>query len=164
MSHLFFAGVRVSTWAGFCAFGLVAWLRLSSRPFLGLLAWMAGFEIAYQSAVVVTGHHAPDHHPGAWVSLWIIAASGVILVWTRRLGVRADRTWLLVAAAFFLGWIVSGFHVNGHNAVGFQPFAEAMNEAAKTAWAVAYFVPLVRGGLQVRLLRMTGGQRTVPPG
>lgn len=164
MSHLFFAGIRVSTLVGGCAFGLVAYLRLSLRPFLPLLAWLAAFDVVYQTAVLLSGHHPPGHPIKVWVSLSIIAGSGVILVWTQRLGVRAEGPLLLVAAAFFLGWIVAGFHVNGHNAVGFQPFAEAMNEGAKTAFALAYFIPLVRGGLRVRLLRTWADPRTVPPG
>jgi hypothetical protein len=147
MSHLFYAGIRVSTWAGFCGFALVAYLRMSWRPLLPFLAWLAGFEIAYQAGVDLTGHHAPDHHPPMWVSLCMIAGSVAILEWTRRLGVRADRRFLVLAAVFFLGWLVSGFHVNGHNSVDFQPFAEAMNEGSKTAWAIAYLVPLVRGGV-----------------
>lgn len=41
-------------------------------------------------------------------------------------------------------WIATGFHVNGHTMTGLDPSAEALNEGAKTLWALAYLVPLMR--------------------
>src|SRR5262249_9579006 len=66
------------------------------------------------------------------------------VVYAARHGARPSLPLLAAALAVWVVWIATGFHVNGHTMVGFDPAAEALNEGTKTLWALAYLAPLMR--------------------
>ena len=53
----------------------------------------------------------------------------------------------LIGLSLLIGvvWVATGFHVNGYDHLAdFNPLGEALNEGAKTAWGLAYLLPLIR--------------------
>lgn len=135
---LFPFGVRLSTWICAGAFIALALRRWDWRPIAAAAAWLWGFEITFQVASIAEGHH--DTTVVARLG-WILI--GVPVVVLLSAWVRPDWRLLIAAVLCFGAWIVIGFHVNDHTTVGFDPYAEAFNELAKTLWAVAYLVPLL---------------------
>jgi hypothetical protein len=132
---------RLSTIVAFSAFVALALVRRSWLPIAACLAWLFGFEAAFNATLLALGRPAaldPIHFV-----LYLVA--GIVLpVWLARRGVRP--LWYLLAPAIVLWviWAATGFHVNAHSMSGFDPLAEALNEGAKTLWAAAYFLPLWR--------------------
>lgn len=163
---LFPFGVRLSTWLCAAAFLALALWRWDWRSIAAAAAWIWGFEIAFQVASIAEGHHDTT----------VVARIGWILIGVPVLAflsawVRPDRRLFIAAVLCFAGWVVIGFHVNDHTMVGFDPYAEALNEGAKTIWALAYLVPLLRAasaasasvsGTQ-RSLRFGGRRIGLPP-
>jgi hypothetical protein len=147
---LFVDGVRLSTWICAAAFILLALRTRDWRPLAAAAAWMWGFEIVFQVISIAEGHH--DTSVAARLG-WILVGLPVVALLTNW--VRPDRRLLLAAGCCFAAWVLIGFHVNDHTAVGFDSFAEALNEAAKTLWAVAYLVPLL-GASSIALARVSG--------
>ena len=64
--------------------------------------------------------------------------------WFRDAVPKPDLWLMALVAVVCVAWVATGFHVDSHGMVGFEPSAEALNEAAKTLWALAYLVPLCR--------------------
>ena len=135
-------GVRLSTWLALFVFaGIAAW-RSEREPLLAALAWLAGFEGAYQVAAVLL--HTPPRLPfiGS-ISISLIVGMPLIAVAMTLLGARPDPVLLGLAAVVFVVWLATGFHVNTSPSA-INPAGEALNEGAKTLWALAYLVPLLR--------------------
>jgi hypothetical protein len=146
MDILFPLGVRLSTWAALGAF-LVLGVR-DRRYWLAAAAWIGGFEVLYQATVTTKDLIHNGFHPSVW---WApVVVFGVFLlgigfvVWAARHGARPSIPLLAAALGVWGIWIATGFHVNGHTLTGLDPTAEALNEGAKTLWALAYLVPLMR--------------------
>lgn len=135
---LFPFGVRLSTWLAIAAFISLALAQRSRMPILAGVAWITGFEAAFQ-AISLTLGKLPLGPDGP---IFYILLAAVAVPLTYRAGVRADLRILAVAVALMAAWVAGGFHVNGHTMTGFDPAAEAVNEAAKTLWALAYIAPL----------------------
>jgi hypothetical protein len=152
---LFPFGVRLSTWGCAAAFTALALRRWDWRPIAAAVAWMWGFEIAFQVASIAEGHH--DTTVAARFG-WILIGVPVVAFLTAW--VRPDRRLFSAAVLCFGAWIVIGFHVNDHTTVGFDPYAEASNELAKTMWAVAYLVPLL-GAASAARASVSGTPRTL---
>jgi hypothetical protein len=130
---------RLSTIVAFAAFIALAIMRRSSLPIVGCLAWLFGFEAAFNATVLALGR------PAALDTIHFVPylLIGIVLpFWLARRGVRP--VWSLLAAAVVVWaiWMATGFHANGHAMTDFDPLAEALNEGAKTLWAAAYFLPL----------------------
>jgi hypothetical protein len=142
MHHLVFAGMRISTWVAVAAFVWLNIARPDRKALLAAAAWLFGFEVPFQITSLAEGRPLP-----AWgFGPFILIALGVIFVsvaWRR--GVRPAVPLLVLAAVIWLAWVVTGFHVNEHDAsTGFNSTGEALNEAAKTVFALAYLWPLWR--------------------
>lgn len=140
MSGLFIEGVRVSTIATAGAFGVVGLLRGGDRrALLAAAAWLTGFETAYQLTSLAMGTNA---YPGA-VPFLALPGLLVVPVVTRRYKVVPWRPMVLVTAAVWVLWIVTGFHANQHETPDrFSVWTEVLNESAKTVWALAYLTGL----------------------
>lgn len=137
---LFPLGVRLSTWVVLAVFVAVAVRRDEWPPVLAAAAWLTGWEATFQVASFASGNLPVG--PVGPTFLVVVGAVTVPIV--TRAGVHPDLRLLGVAFLVFAVWVATGFHVNGHSMVGFDPAAEALNEAAKTLWAVAYLVPFWR--------------------
>lgn len=137
---LFPLGVRLSTWLALLAFMLIAAWRSERQPVLAGIAWLAGFEGAYQVAAMLI--HTPSSVPFIGpVSISLIVGMPLIAAAATMLGARPDRRLLMSAVLVFGLWLATGFHVNA-DATSMNPLGEVCNEASKTLWALAYLVPL----------------------
>jgi len=135
---LFVAGVRVSTMATWTAFVFVGVFQQKlKRALLAAATWLCGWEVAWQFArwVKVT------HHLASWNVVIFAALAGFVILLQRR-AVRPSLPLIAVALIIAAVWLATGFRVNYHTLAGFSPSAEALNEAAKTVWALAYLWPL----------------------
>jgi hypothetical protein len=123
------------------AVGITTYLigaRERDRTYLRL-ALLLGCWIGW-IAVSVALHTSPKASAFAAAIFY----AGLVATVLPRFDVRPSPPLLLAAVAVFLVWCATGFHVNAHAKVGFDPSAEALNEAAKTLWALAYLLPLWR--------------------
>jgi len=105
-----------------------------------MCAWVVGFEMAFTITKASLGNGAVNLSWCAWLG-WPIAA--------HLAGLRPDRRVVAATALLWLLWVVDGFHYNEERTTALVPLWEALNEGAKTAWGLAYLVPLVGA---VRLL------------
>ena len=138
-SMLFPGGVRLSTWLALLAFlALAAW-RGDGRPFVAGLAWLWGFEAAYQITCILTGNGSPASTAPVLIPLGVVC-----VVAAKFYGVRPSWSIMVPVGVIWAIWIAVGFPANGHGLTDFNPTAEVLNEAAKLLWAAAYFVPLLR--------------------
>lgn len=151
MSHsaiLFPLGVRLSTWLALLAFVAVAAWRSERAPIVAAIAWLAGFEAAYQLAAMLihTPHPVPVVGP---VSISLLVGMPTIAAAMTMLGARPHPLLLAGASLVFAAWIVAGFHVNT-DIHSIDAAGEVFNETAKTLWAAAYLMPLLlyRRGLE----------------
>lgn len=147
MAHLVFPlGVRLSTWIVLLIF-LALGLR-DRRAWLAAAAWVGGFETAYQATNTFEGIARHGLHPGAlWEPVVVFGTFGLgvlFVVGCALKGARPDLRFVLPIAVLWAVWVATGFHVNGHTMIHFDAGAEAINEAIKTLWAIAYIVPLIR--------------------
>jgi len=144
-------GPRLSTILAISLFLTLAIAWGEKRPVLACLAWLFSFEVAFQVTSLAFGHH---------VEFLLLGLGLVLLPWLTQRGAKPSLSFLAVAFGLFAAWIAAGFHVNvnAHGMVGFDPAAEALNEATKTLWAVAYLVPLLRSA------GWRGLSREPPPG
>jgi hypothetical protein len=145
-NFLFPLGVRLSTWAALGAF-LVLGVR-DRRYWLAAAAWIGGFEVLYQASTTGRGLIDNGFHPTVWWAPVVVFGVFVLgigfVIWAGRHGARPSFPLLAAALFVWAVWIATGFHVNGHTMAGLDPTAEALNEGAKTLWALAYLVPLLR--------------------
>lgn len=135
---MFVLGIRTSTWLTALVFIVVALIRHDRKALLAGWAWLAGFEAAFQITSLAMGLPLPGYRWGPFL-LIALGISGT--AYAARCGVRPNLWLLGIAACVWVAWVATGFHVNRHTMVGFDPTAEALNEGAKTLWALAYLVP-----------------------
>lgn len=141
-AFLFPAGVRLSTWVALASFAAVAVLRRDGRPLLAGITWFLGFEGTYQAFTLLTGHGLP----ALGLARPILVGLGAVVIMGASLhGVRPSRPLMLAVAVVWAVWVAIGFPANGPTLVGLDPLAEALNEAAKSLWALAYLAPLLVG-------------------
>jgi hypothetical protein len=135
---LFPLGVRLSTWIGLATFITCAAVYRDRRFLLAALVWMTGFEAFYDISSLIA-------NPSHWrLNVLFFICSVFTVFWFRSAIPKPDLLLMALVAMVWLVWVATGFHVNGHGMVGFEPSAEALNEGAKTLWALAYLVPLRR--------------------
>jgi hypothetical protein len=127
-------GPRLSTDVMLAAFLVVALWRRDPRPLVAGIAWMIGFENLFEAT----------RRPHVWHWIVFVAVNVIGMTLLARKGVAPSPLLLAATLAVWGAWLATGFHVNEHTMVHFQPGAEAFNEAAKTLWALAYLVPFLR--------------------
>lgn len=142
-SILFLFGVRISTWLTVLVFALLAAWRSERAPLLAAIAWLASFECAYQIAAMILRTPSPIPLVGPVSISLLVGAPAVALLMT-AMGARANLLMLGLALLVFGVWIATGFHVNADDVV-VSPTGEALNDGAKTLWALAFLLPLWRG-------------------
>ena len=126
---LFPFGVRLSTWIVLGVFVFLGVRRRDRRYFFAALVWLASFEAAYDVSMWVM-------HPQHWyLNVFFFGASVLTVTYFGR-SIPRPNLWIgAVVVALWAVWIATGFHVNDHQMIDFDPAAEAVNEAAKTLWA-----------------------------
>jgi len=130
---------RLSTILLFAAFIALALTRRSWLPAIACAFWLCAFEVALDVTELALGRRATLD----WIHLSFYSVVAIALpVWLARRGVKPSLTLGIAVLSAWGIWIGTGFHVNEHSMTGFDPAAEALNEAAKTAWAAAYLWPL----------------------
>jgi len=130
---------RLSTILAFAAFIALALMRRSWLPAVACAFWLCAFEVALDVTGLALGRRAALD----WIHLSFYALVAIaLLVWLARRGVKPSRSLGMAVLIVWAIWIGTGFHVNEHTMTDFDPAAEALNEAAKTAWAAAYLWPL----------------------
>jgi len=137
---IFIESVRITTWLTLLVFvSLAAW-RSNRRPLVAAIAWLAGFETAYQvtAMAIHTPHPIPVIGP---ISLSLLIGMPLIAAVMAWLGGRPNVPLLIAALIFFAAWIASGFHVNV-DASHIDAVGEILNDVSKTLWAAAYLLPL----------------------
>lgn len=152
---LFPLGVRLSTWLALGLFLALAAQRRDRAPLLAAAAWLFGFELVFQLTSLGAGRPLPGYH---WGPFALIAVGVVSLLAAAHAGVKPSPAWLLAAGCCFAAWVATGFDVNEHTTAHLDVTGEVLNEAAKTLWAAAYFVPLVWAS-RSRVIRST---KTLP--
>lgn len=145
---MFIGEIRTSTLVTMALFVVLGVVR-DRRFWLAAAIWLGGFEAAFQFTVEMRILVHSGFHPAAWwapVVMFATVGLGVMCVLAAlRIGVRPSLPLLGLVAVFWGIWLMTGFHVNEHNMVGFDPVAEVWNETAKTLWAAAYLLPLWKG-------------------
>jgi hypothetical protein len=115
--------------------------------------WLLGFEAAFDISRGATGHGFPRS-----VVLPIVVGTFTV-AWFSRSGPWPSRPWLYVTALIWIVWLAVGFPDNLHTLTGFNPGVEVLNVGAKTALALAYFLPLLakreRGAPTARVAAQT---------
>jgi hypothetical protein len=147
---------RLSTIVALSAFVTFAVVRRSWLPILACFVWLFGFEVALNVTVLALGRPA-TLDAIHFIGYFVVSLAGSVWLAHRR----ARPVWPLLAgaAAVWIAWVATGFHVNAHTMVGFNALAEAWNEGAKTLWALAYvlpFLPSAEEKVRVSRLRRRG--------
>ena len=147
--HVFFPlGIRLSTILMALAFVCLAVVRRDTLPLLAAWLWVTTFEAAFQIASLIM-HRLPL---GYFTPVFFIVLAGVTLYLTRG-KLRPDRRFIVASLGVLVVWMATGFHLNGHQhglfslhtrIPNFDVTAEILNVSAKTLWALAYFLPLLR--------------------
>jgi hypothetical protein len=146
---LFPLGVRLTTWLTVGVFVVIAAWRSERAPLVAVIAWLAGFEAAYQVAAMILHRPHPVPLIGP-VSISLLVGAPAVTAAMTMLGARPNRLLLAVALLVFGVWVAAGFHVNTGTTV-VSSTGEALNDLSKTLWALAYLLPLVGGrALSVR--------------
>ena len=145
---LFPLGIRLSTILMALAFAGLAAARRDKLPLIAGWLWLTTFEAAFQIASLIMGRLPL----GLFPVVFFLVLAAVTLGLVRRT-VRPDWRFLVVSVVVLAVWMATGFHLNGHKHGLFSlhtrvphidPAAEAFNEAAKTLWALGFFVPFLR--------------------
>jgi peptidoglycan/LPS O-acetylase OafA/YrhL len=143
-------GWRDSTVVVLQAFFVVgAWRRRMRAALIAVWVWLASWECAFQLISLAYGKSA--FQPLGTV---VLALLGPAVAW--RLRVRVSPPLLAAALVILAVWAATGFHVNEHGSADFSPLAEALNEAAKTLWGLAYLWPLAQLRTEPDLGRAAG--------
>ncbi len=139
MQHLLFPfEMRTTTWLCVLAFAVLAIRRHDSRPLVACCVWLLGFEVAFDVSRYATGQAGPFM---TWALPLIVGVFTIVWsIWNRLF---PSLPWVAVTAVIWAIWLAAGFHVNQHTILGFDWTAELLNVSAKTAWAAAYFVPML---------------------
>lgn len=141
---LFWAGARLSSWIMLALFANLSLYRRRWRPLFAAFVWLAGFEAAWQTTVYLTHGYAGPSWGFAPRSAVILAVGALAIYVAARRGVKTNPILMAAAAAVWIVWLATGFHSNNHTLVRIDVTSEVLNEAAKTLWALAYFVPLLK--------------------
>src|SRR5262249_25874916 len=89
---------------------------------------------------------------GLFAPIFFIVLAAVTLILTKGKP-RPDWRYLVASGVVLVIWMALGLHLNGHQhglfslhtrISDFDVTAEILNEAAKTLWALGYFLPLLR--------------------
>ena len=126
-------GPRLSTDVLLAAFLVLAAWRHDPRPAIAAIAWIVGFENLFEAT----------RRPHMWHWILFVAVNVIGMALLARKGIAPSLLLLAATFAVWAAWLATGFHVNEHTMVHFQPGAEAFNEGAKTLWAAAYLVPFL---------------------
>lgn len=138
---VFFPGIGIRTSTVAMGILLVVFGALRRQPLQGqlaALAWVFGFEIAWE----ITGYWMSGGRlPGApgWLP---VGAAAIIMAWEAK--VQIEWRWLGVTAVLWAIWVATGFHYNMQTDRSIDWGSEIVNEAAKTAWGLAYLWPFIR--------------------
>jgi hypothetical protein len=145
---LFPLGIRLSTILMALAFVWLAVARRDRRPLIAGWLWLVTFEAVFQIASLIM-----DNLPlGPITPVISFVLAAVTLALTRG-KVKPDWRYLAASGAVLVVWMALGLHLNGHQhglfslhtrISDFDTTAEVLNEAAKTLWALGYFLPLLR--------------------
>jgi hypothetical protein len=128
--------IRTSTFLlGLLLLGFALIRRRPLQGVLAALAWIAGYEAAWQLTAYLL-HGRPEIWP-------VLPSAAVALAVSMFAGVAVDRRWLLVTAGLGVVWILTGYHYNYPWTVHMDWWAELMNEGTKVAWGMAYLWPLL---------------------
>lgn len=149
MIHVLFPlGVRLSSILTALAFVGLAVARRDKLPLLAGWLWLTTFEAVFQIASLIM-----DRLPlGLFSPIFFLSLAVVTLLFTRG-RVRPDWRYLAAALVFVAVWMATGFQLNGHQhgmfslhtrIPDFDATAELLNDAAKTLWALGFFLPLLR--------------------
>jgi hypothetical protein len=154
---IFPAGVRLSTWLMAGAFLVLAIVRRDGRFLGAMLAWLGGFEVAYQATAALVGNGSTG---SGWpvVGLVLFGLAVTAVAWRR--GVRPHRWLMLAVAVVWIAWLATGFSGNPATLTGLDVPAEVLNETAKTLWALAYLIPLLAPAGEARERGVARGPRT----
>jgi hypothetical protein len=137
--HIFFpGGVRLTTWLTLIAFLVLAAWRADWRPFLAALAWLLGFEAAYQITCIITGNGSPASNVSAPMLIGIGVVSVAVAT---HYGVYPSWPIMGAVAVVWIAWVAAGLPAS--LPTRFNAEAEVFNETAKLLWAAAYMVPLL---------------------
>jgi len=139
MGILFPFGIRLSTLLAVAAFLALAALRRDRAPLLAGWVWICGFEAVFQATSLTLGHPLPTGRAGP---VFFVILGAITVPWFTRHGARPSLPLVALFAVIWTVWVVIGFPVNQHTMTGFDPLAEALNEAAKTTLGLAYLLPL----------------------
>lgn len=138
-------GPRLSTIAFIAVMITLAIGRGDKRPAVACAAWLFGWEALFQVVTLALGRIGglgPLH------SIMYLVIAAFLLPWaTFRVGVKPSLPLLGASLVVFAVWVAFGFHVNVNvngTGSGFSVFAEVLNELAKSLWALAYLVPVLR--------------------
>lgn len=148
MIHVLFPlGIRLSTIVAILAFAGLAVARRDTLPLIAAWLWVTTFEAVFQIASLIM-----DRLPlGLFPPIVFLSVAAVTLPLVGR-KVKPDWRFLAAALLVIAVWMATGFHLNGHQHGLFSLHtriphvdvaAEFFNVAAKTLWALAYFMPLL---------------------
>ena len=138
---LFVPGVGIRTSTVLMGVLLVVFGALRRQPLQGqlaALAWVFGFEIAFEVTAFVT---SGGHEPGApgWL---VIGAVANLMAWEAK--VKVEWRWFALTGVLWVIWVAMGFHYNMRGVGTIDWGNEIINELAKTAWGMAYLWPFLR--------------------
>ena len=139
-SWLWVGNMRLSTALLFFAFLFVGFLRRDFKSaILAGMTWLLGWEVAWQ----FTNTLHTNHTIGWNVVLFLVSAAIVLVL--QYFTVRPSLPLIGLSLVIGAVWVATGFHVNGYDHLRhFNSLGEALNEGAKTAWGLAYLIPLMR--------------------
>ncbi|MDX6481859.1 MAG: hypothetical protein QOG85_2369 [Gaiellaceae bacterium] len=137
---LWVGDMRLSTALLFFGFLFVGFLRRDFKSaILAGMTWLLGWEIAWQFT-----NELHSARTLGWNAFLFLASAAIVLL-LQRFAVHPYPP--LIGLSLLIGgvWLATGFHVNGFDHLAhFDPLGEALNEGAKTAWGLAYLIPLAR--------------------
>jgi hypothetical protein len=136
---LFPLGMRLTTWGCVAVFVAVAMKRRDSKVLVAGCVWLLGFEAAFDISRFAVGKAGPF---ATWALPLIVGL--FTLGWATWHRMLPSLPCALATAAVWLVWLAVGFPANQHTTVNFNWTAEVLNVSAKTLWALAYLLPLLR--------------------
>lgn len=117
---------------------VISWRRNPFAAVVAVLAWLSAYEIAFNAIGVLYGWPAP---PFLWGSAAVLG--WVVLAAVR--GIWPEWRLVVVYAVLMAVWVGLGYHSNTPTRVPFSASGEVLNEASKTALALAYLFGALRG-------------------
>ena len=109
------------------------------RGVVAVVAWTALFEIVYQAVGIVGFHWAV----GNWI--WETGALAGWLILASVLGISPDWRVMILFIVLMAVWIATGYHYNVAGQISpINVRDELLNEASKSALALAYLIGALR--------------------